>query len=270
MESENYTVQPFIIPACGVGAPHQRYRTWFVAHCDSNECSSGIKLDKPTRETTVTDGSTNVGYSYNNREDDFERGNDIDSADYTHNDDRWTTTCSFTPDHPRVEFLKDEVGNAATPRPQDMADPHLYGCDRRLTNSGQVHHKSERTTVLGRAEGPCGQRTTPIPEAKGRIHATDEIRNVDYANGKLQEYRYGEGEKGRKKTRGLGPSGIPSHWEGFPTQSPVCSRDDGFSNKLDGIAFSRWRTESIKAFGNAIVPQVAYRIFMAINAYEGQ
>lgn len=34
---------------------------------------------------------------------------------------------------------------------------------------------------------------------------------------------------------------------------------------MDGIAFSKWRQESIKAYGNAIVPQVAYEIFKAIE-----
>jgi len=54
-------------------------------------------------------------------------------------------------------------------------------------------------------------------------------------------------------------------WEQFPTQSPICSRNDGLSARLDGIAFSKWRNESIKAGGNAIVPQVAYQIFKAIE-----
>jgi hypothetical protein len=36
---------------------------------------------------------------------------------------------------------------------------------------------------------------------------------------------------------------------------------------LDGIAFSKWRNESIKAAGNAIVPQIAYRIFDTINSF---
>ena len=31
--------------------------------------------------------------------------------------------------------------------------------------------------------------------------------------------------------------------------------------ELDGITFSKWRAESIKGYGNAIVPQVAYEIF---------
>ena len=28
-------------------------------------------------------------------------------------------------------------------------------------------------------------------------------------------------------------------WKEFPTQSPVCGRDDGISRQLDGITFSR-------------------------------
>ena len=34
---------------------------------------------------------------------------------------------------------------------------------------------------------------------------------------------------------------------------------------MDGITFSKWRQESIKAYGNAVVPQVAYEIFRAIE-----
>jgi len=50
-------------------------------------------------------------------------------------------------------------------------------------------------------------------------------------------------------------------WEQFPTQSPICSGDDGIPAELDGITFSKWRAESIKGYGNAIVPQVAFEIF---------
>ena len=57
-------------------------------------------------------------------------------------------------------------------------------------------------------------------------------------------------------------------WERFPTQSPICSRNDGLSSRLDGTTFSKWRNESIKAGGNAIVPQVALQIFKSIADYE--
>jgi DNA (cytosine-5)-methyltransferase 1 len=54
-------------------------------------------------------------------------------------------------------------------------------------------------------------------------------------------------------------------WDNFPTESPICGGDDGLPTELDGITFSKWRNESIKAYGNAIVPQVAYEIFKAIQ-----
>lgn len=57
-------------------------------------------------------------------------------------------------------------------------------------------------------------------------------------------------------------------WENFPTQSPVCGGNDGLSSELDGITFSKWRQESIKGFGNAVVPELPYQIFKAIGAHE--
>jgi DNA (cytosine-5)-methyltransferase 1 len=59
-----------------------------------------------------------------------------------------------------------------------------------------------------------------------------------------------------------------TRWENFPTESPVCGGNDGVPGQLDGITFSKWRAESIKAYGNAIVPQVAFEIFKAIKLYE--
>jgi len=61
-----------------------------------------------------------------------------------------------------------------------------------------------------------------------------------------------------------------NNWLNFPTVSPICDGDDGISDRLDSITFSKWRRESIKAGGNAIVPQVVYQIFKAIEQYEHQ
>ena len=41
LECEGYTVQPFVIPACAVGAPHRRDRVWIIAHSDGKRCESG-------------------------------------------------------------------------------------------------------------------------------------------------------------------------------------------------------------------------------------
>jgi DNA (cytosine-5)-methyltransferase 1 len=61
---------------------------------------------------------------------------------------------------------------------------------------------------------------------------------------------------------------VGKYWEAFPTQPPICGGDDGLPRELDGITFSKWRNESIKAYGNAIVPQVAFEIFKVIQAIE--
>lgn len=57
-------------------------------------------------------------------------------------------------------------------------------------------------------------------------------------------------------------------WDQFPTKSPICGGNDGIPRELDSITFSKWRNESIKAYGNAIVPQVAHQIFKAIEEFE--
>jgi DNA (cytosine-5)-methyltransferase 1 len=119
-----------------------------------------------------------------------------------------------------------------------------------------------------------------INTSKGRINALNNIdKSISIGNAtdskqfrleyskKSGSFREGETETQRKG------SSITKHftsngWTGFPTQSPICSGDDGVPRELDGISFSKWRKESIKAYGNAVVPQVAYQIFKSICQYQ--
>ena len=157
LEAEGYEVQPYVLPACGVGAPHQRYRTWFVAH----RADAGIE-DVRERKDEILSGGV--------------------AAD---------------------------------------TDGHRF----RLWKGKQI--------AIGGSESPT--------------HLSDEIPG----------------------------------WRNFPTQSPVRRGDDGLSDWLDfdavfeGIptpqrakAYNRWREQAIKAYGNAVVPQVVLQIFETINEYE--
>lgn len=157
LENIGYEVQPFIIPACGVNAPHRRDRIWFVANATGERLRSECNSEKLFVETHRTrDGvvcETNV----------------FDAASVGR------------------DVFNNEYGN---------------------TQQGQ---------------------------RKREFGATNSARNA---------------------------------WDGFPTQSPVCGGNDGISDGLDGITFSKWRKESIKGYGNAIVPQVAYEIYKAIILYE--
>lgn len=60
------------------------------------------------------------------------------------------------------------------------------------------------------------------------------------------------------------------HWPQAATR--LCRLDDGLPRRLDAEtlysrpqhAYGKWRKESLKAYGNAIVPQVAHQIYQAI------
>lgn len=59
LEALNYEVQPFVIPACAVNAPHRRDRVWIVAHMpgwwERFSIKEGNRSWKP--ETTAGNGS---------------------------------------------------------------------------------------------------------------------------------------------------------------------------------------------------------------------
>lgn len=62
--------------------------------------------------------------------------------------------------------------------------------------------------------------------------------------------------KGQRKYQQFAGSICPT-WENFPTQSPLCGRDDGVPDRVDRL----------KGLGNAIVPQVAYELFKTIEQF---
>jgi DNA (cytosine-5)-methyltransferase 1 len=92
---------------------------------------------------------------------------------------------------------------------------------------------------------------------------------IEHTNGFGQERRLHKNKSKTSIRKQFGQRDARSFesttWDNFPTQSPICGGDDGLPTELDGITFSKWRNESIKAYGNAIVPQVAYEIFKAIQ-----
>ena len=113
-------------------------------------------------------------------------------------------------------------------------------------------------------------------ERKTRLNVAESIETngergnaPDTDNKGLQRSKERRGSGGSREKRNKQFTGrIRTEWEEFPTFPPVCGGNDGLPKELDGITFSKWRRESIKAYGNAIVPQVAYRIFQCINDYE--
>lgn len=99
----------------------------------------------------------------------------------------------------------------------------------------------------------------------GELRSNGNVADTDSSNNKTWTQRKILGQQNRQKTNGYSYVECRKQWENFPTQSPVCGGDDGIPTQLDGITFSKWRNESIKGYGNAVVPQVVYQIFKAIE-----
>jgi DNA (cytosine-5)-methyltransferase 1 len=142
-------------------------------------------------------------------------------------------------------------------------------------------HRRDRIWFIAHADNP--HRTSEVEERKepkrqGRpvrdnVGPDGKIRPIANSNGNECDAGHPFPERSRASafTNG-GPSAFSEHsnWQNFPTESPLCIRNDGLSIRLDGIAFSKWRSESIRGAGNAIVPQVALQIFRVIKTMEKQ
>jgi DNA (cytosine-5)-methyltransferase 1 len=146
------------------------------------------------------------------------------------------------------------------------------GISRDAADTNGVGHKGWATKSNSDEERQICQ--SEQNNGDGVWQSDDGCRNgvgdvADTSNKRLQGCKVngsvgGIGEIGNKQFTGC----VPSNWQNFPTQSPICSGDDELSRQLDGITFPKWRNESIKAYGNAVVPALVYQIFKTIEQYE--
>jgi DNA (cytosine-5)-methyltransferase 1 len=243
LEAAGYEVWPYVLPAASVGAPHRRDRVWFVAYCSS------IKPRKQTereRGESIERRSTNNGRSSSERTiSTSNTSSDGFNAESTqaNNTIGQNNKQSRTQRKRTVEGLSNEW---ITPHPNSNGLNERNGNDEEQPGKGGEY-------------------------AFGNADTSDEygdVADTDSANSKTRTQREILGQQNRQKTDGHSNVERSNLWQNFPTQSPICTGDDGLSSRLDNITFSKWRNESIKAAGNAIVPQVVLQIFKAIQQYE--
>lgn len=221
LERAGYSVQPFVIPACAVGAPHRRDRVWIVAHCTDTGAEDLQQGGKNGVSQSFFAANTN-----NNRQ-----RNRKDKQIFEQRCNRTTN-----------------IGK---------------GCKDATSSNTQCFggHKVDNKI---QCEQSNGERT----DGKGMF------RTSFNTNGKRwNALRYDDGysEATQQAESQFGRADCPqSWWRYFPTQSPVCNRDDGLPFKVADLTLSlaKWRSKSIEALGNAWVPQVVFEIFKAIDFYD--
>lgn len=232
LEAEGYEVTPFLLPACAVNAPHRRDRIWFVAYSPSaSKRANELRQVRPKNGEISREGTQTVY--------DASRPNGIE---------RITTDSNL--------FRRDECIK------QHEINTGKGGFDAFSNfNQSNVNGDASYSASLGFCKHGEGQQlfseTLGASVGMGKENATD-------SNGfglRGESNRIGESGLINKKSKA-------NYWRDFPSVSPICSGNDGISDRLDGITFPKWRQESIKAGGNAIVPQVVYQIFKAIDKYN--
>ena len=242
LEAEGYSVQPIVIPACAIGAPHRRDRVWIVAHRSDPRAETVQQegQDRPQPRSRRHGSGTTPSYAHGTRQ--RRRKNKQEPF----------TECSRTP-------------NLGTRRSKRLA-------------SHALQHRSHQVHQDHQSQFPDGARTNSLSGQWSSSHS--------YGNGGKtlqpgeETERTGCKRDVQPKERSTSPEWTDrlsrlqqsGRWRNFPTQSPVCRGNDGIPFDVDSltISFPKWRQESIKAYGNAWVPQVAYEIFRAIEAEENK
>lgn len=158
------------------------------------------------------------------------------------------------------------------------------------TDQVRLQQRKDSRKVGGGQEEVCGEGCEPAKPTKAdgskwyatdtdsrRLEGTEKIRwdgiNVeregiawDASDTKSTRSKRQRIERPREvQSDRRGEQNARHSWQFFPTQPPICGGNDGIPRELDSITFPKWRNESIKAYGNAIVPQVAYELFKIIE-----
>ena len=306
LENIGYEVQPFVIPACAVNAPHRRDRIWIVAHSKRagtwGECGEtpnergrscenwgeGIRQENREIGTGGTDTanrnvSENAPYpvgSRNGRWDNGDpselqrtlqiKGSDREYPTGTTSDTNGSGSGTPGCGTDGIGKEKDERwGEQSFLEHCRQSSDSLAGVAPHTDNGGQPPNIREE--VSGR-EGPAFPNTEPCDRDRrgGSLFSTVQ----DDPDTRI------EGLEGREPTEPLRHCGQFDRnrcYEGWgwdknwvEIASEFCRVDDELPVELDGLKLSKskHREERLKALGNAIVPAVVFPIMQAIAEIE--
>ena len=267
LESHGYSVQPVLIPACAVGAPHRRDRVFIIGHrnaTDTGSCGqsasekqgerAGQAVQQQAREQSF-DGTCGQGAS-------------SAPADTVGSGEGTPGASGSTQSH-GSDTDQQQSQRRATPKWSDR----FYAILRHATDTDGA--------LLQRGNG----KGAPDSQSRHGVESLDseterKIRrefSTETESQRGERMRPQQPEDSGAQPRQFGGGGSEDgniagcgRWQGFPTVSPVHRGNDGLPFDVDDITlpFGKWRTESLKAYGNAIVPQVMYEIFRAIDQIE--
>ena len=283
LENEGYEVQSFVIPASAVNAPHQRYRVWIVGYSKHNGSQDRCKETRGEKreseqgrmlESERTSTQQNVANSENRgrEQTEWKKGQGFERGSY---DSGGTET-------ERQEVVRDVAntqcdGLTSTKKRRSTKETirqESQGENRTLDSQGASGLSEAASSVADSKRMGCSERTEKPRESENE-EPPDKFDNSsqgcsvrkpskDVADSEKQGLEgYGEscGEKLREEHSATERSEEQQRGmdhERFSVEPRVGRVAHGVSNRVDRI----------KGLGNAIVPQIAYQIGLAILEAE--
>lgn len=278
LESIGYSVQPIIIPACAVGAPHRRDRIWFIAH--GGETIANCSNARPEGMQQGENGIYEFEVTANpNKFDDNLSGfftsqlSQQKASEIFKNIPDWENFPSQSPVRFRYDGISNNVVRYIKTEVYDAIKEYIRRED--LPRVWEAFQKKKVREQIG------GLFEIPEPNLLLEVlQRTSENRRYEQEQNGLSQFS--EETSGRvlcylRKygTFASSPFG-QKYKEQFAQQfgniMPELSYEIALATKKIVEECERtasWvRAESIKAYGNSMVPQLVYQIFKAIGEVE--
>ena len=253
LEGEGFEVQCFLIPASGIGAWHQRYRVWIVAHSEQNgylNSKRGVDEKKNRMEKEYGEKNSSSGK--------FVGTNSIRETNHGH-ENVSNTEVIGTGESRNIDQEKGNQSSSSTQSnssSQDVSntDSGIRGGWRTIGQSGEnkvwrfYPEKEEQTTHDLRSK------------TIGRDALLGEEKIILQSNNERQQESNTSKESEGQTLSGGGHVTNETKQTWWQVESDVRGIPDGISYELD-----KDRANRIKTLGNAIVPQIAREIGLAIK-----
>mgnify|MGYP003134605089 FL=1 len=284
LESEGFEVQCFLIPASGIGAWHQRYRVWIVAHSQHNgllAAESRCNEEKNRVEEKHRKENSSTGKSIGT--------SSIRKTDNGHEDVSNTNTRLSIGENEEIQARRETIDSSSSRRGEEnVSDTEVIGTgesrninqEKRNESSSSTQFNSSSEDVSDTNESLRGRGRTISLGGENKVWRfrveeegiRDNVRietvgrnavsreDVSNTNTKGLEGHGIQSDNKQQQSETTSTSSTETQQTWWQIESDLCGVPNGISYELD-----KDRANRIKTLGNAIVPQIAREFGLAIK-----